>query len=81
AAAAVDPASGLPTAEALDRFAGPAGPETLPVGVALFDLPGLDGSVVHDDDRAAWFAAHQVAAAMTQPLGPVDAALRLSERE
>lgn len=79
-AAVVDPASGLPTADVLNRWTDTAGPEALPVGVALFDLPGLSGDRVRDDDRASYFAAHQVAAALTQPLGPVDTAVRLSER-
>ncbi|ANY07026.1 DICT sensory domain-containing protein [Pseudonocardia sp. HH130630-07] len=80
-AAVTDPASGLPTAEVLDRWTGPVGPETLAVGVAVLDLPALAGDRVRSDDRAAYFAAHQVAAALTQPLGPVDTAVRLSQRE
>ncbi|BBG05207.1 MULTISPECIES: DICT sensory domain-containing protein [Pseudonocardia] len=81
AAAELDPSSGLPTAEVLGRWTGPADPEALPVGIALFDLPELAGDRVRGDARAAYFAAHQVAAALTQPLGPVDTAVRLSERE
>ncbi|MEQ3552022.1 DICT sensory domain-containing protein [Pseudonocardia nematodicida] len=81
AAAEIDPVSGLPTGEVLQRWTGPAGPETLPVGVLLVDVPGMVGDQVGGDDRTAYFAAHQIAAALTQPLGPVDAAVRLSERE
>jgi DICT domain-containing protein len=80
-AASVDPRSGLTNPDFLRRWAAPAGTTTLPVGLALFDVPALGTEPLRQDERAAYHAAHQVAAALTQPLGPVDAAVRLSERE
>ena len=46
-----------------------------------FAVDELDGDGVRADPRASYHAAHHVAAALTQPLGPVDAAVRLSRRE
>lgn len=81
-AATVDPASGLPDRDFLARWAGPAQDGSpLTVGLALFDVAEMGGRAVAADARAAYHASHQVAAALTQPLGPVDAAVRLSSRE
>ena len=81
AAATVDPRSGLANPDFLRRWSAPAGSTTLPIGLAMFDVPELGSVRLREDERAAYHAAHQVAAALTQPLGPVDAAVRLSERE
>jgi GGDEF domain-containing protein len=40
----------------------------------------MASTAVREDPRAGYHAAHRVAAALTQPLGPVDAAVRLSQR-
>lgn len=81
-AATVDPHSGVSNPDFLRRWANPSGgATTLPIGLALFDVAELDGDTVRGDDRASYHAAHQVAAALTQPLGPVDAVVRLSARE
>ncbi|MDD7968648.1 DICT sensory domain-containing protein [Actinomycetospora lemnae] len=99
----VDPSSGLPTPDFLERWSTPGGSTELPVGLALVDVAGLDPSVgrrsgaeldpsvgrrsgaeldpVVEDPRAEYHAARKVAAALGQPLGPVDAAVRLSRRE
>ncbi|MFC5139725.1 DICT sensory domain-containing protein [Actinomycetospora rhizophila] len=77
--AATDPSSGLPTPDFLERWSSPGGTTELPVGLALVDVAGLDGAF--DDPRAEYHAARKVAAALCQPLGPVDAAVRLSRRE
>ncbi len=81
-AAGVDQQSGLTTPDFLHRWSDGEGTTVLPVGIGLFDLPavaeaGRDGA----DTRAAYHAARRIAAALTEPLGPVDAAVRLSERE
>jgi hypothetical protein len=78
-AAAIDPQSGLPTPDFLSRWSNAGGATTLPIGLGLFDIGGMATPAVRDDPRAAYHAAHRVAAALTQPLGPVDAAVRLSE--
>lgn len=80
-AASVDPESGLTAPDFLDRWATPTDATTLPIGLALFDVGELDTDAVRADPRASYHAAHHVAAALTQPLGPVDAAVRLSARE
>ena len=77
--AETDPQSGLPTPDFLERWSSPGGSTELPVGLALVDVAGLDG--VFDDPRAEYHAARKIAAALGQPLGPVDAAVRLSRRE
>ncbi len=74
-----DPASGLPTGEFLDRWTPRGGPGALQVGVALFDVPAFDHPAL-DDPRAAYHAGHRFAAALTEPLGPVDVAVRLDRR-
>jgi DICT domain-containing protein/GGDEF domain-containing protein len=79
-AAHVDPQSGLTTPEFLSRWADNSGPTALPVGVALVDVEALDGAEHRLGRRAAYHAARRVAAAVSEPLGPVDAAVRLSER-
>ena len=79
--ARVDPESGLPTPDFLSRWSAAAGTTELPVGLALFDVDVLGEHTLLGDDRAAYYAVRQVAAAMTQPLGPVDAVVRLSRRE
>lgn len=79
-AAHVDPQSGLTTPEFLSRWADTSGPTALPVGVALVDVEALDGAEHRLGRRAAYHAARRVAAAVSEPLGPVDAAVRLSER-
>lgn len=76
----IDPQSGLVTPEFLARWSGTGRPTALPVGVAVFDVAALDGTRAFDD-RAAHHATRRIAAALTEPLGPVDAAVRLSERE
>ncbi|GAA4746714.1 hypothetical protein GCM10023199_27410 [Actinomycetospora chibensis] len=79
-AAHIDPQSGLTTPEFLSRWADNSGPTALPVGVALVDVEALDGAEHRLGRRAAHHAARRVAAAVSEPLGPVDAAVRLSER-
>lgn len=79
-AAAVDPESGLTAPDFLQRWAAPTDAATVPLGLALFDIGGLADDAVRSDPRASYHAAHHVAAALTQPLGPVDAAVRLSTR-
>lgn len=81
AAATTDPHSGLANPDFLQRWSRPTGANPLPIGLALFDVAELDGDAMRADDRASYFAAHQVAAALTQPLGPVDAVVRLNARE
>lgn len=81
AAASVDPQSGLTNPDFLQRWSQPSGTTALPIGLALFDVAAFDGPEVRADHRAAYHAARQVAAAMTLPLGPVDAVVRLSARE
>ncbi|MHC1563228.1 DICT sensory domain-containing protein [Actinomycetospora sp. C-140] len=80
-AAHVDPQSGLTTPEFLTRWTNTGGPTALPVGVALIDVAALGGAEQRLGRRAAYHAARRVAAAVSEPLGPVDAAIRLSERE
>ena len=81
-AAAIDPHSGVATPDFLRRWSHPAdGAATLPIGLALFDVAELDSAAMRADDRASYFAAHQVAAALGQPLAAVDAVVRLSARE
>lgn len=77
--AEIDPSSGLPTPDFLGRWAAPGGSTELPVGLALLDIAGLGAEL--EDPRAEYHAARKVAAALCQPLGPVDAAVRLSRRE
>lgn len=84
ARAGIDPSSGLPTGELLARWtsaaAGPmAGRTALTLGLALVDLPGLAGApgAAEPSPRDAFHAARRVAACLSQPLGPVDVALRL----
>ncbi|GAA4803522.1 hypothetical protein GCM10023200_45960 [Actinomycetospora chlora] len=77
--AETDPSSGLPTPDFLERWSAPGGTTELPVGLALVDVPGLDTEFA--DPRAEYHAARKVAAALEQPLGPVDAAVRLGRRE
>ncbi|TCK19927.1 DICT sensory domain-containing protein [Pseudonocardia endophytica] len=81
AAATTDPHSGVANPDFLRRWSHPTGANPLPIGLALFDVAELDGDAMRDDERASYFAAHQVAAALTQPLGPVDAVVRMSARE
>ncbi len=82
AGARVEAQSGLPTPEFLGRWAGTDGRvSALPIGLAVFDVVGLDDAADRLGRRSAYHAARQVAAALTEPLGPVDAAVRLSERE
>jgi DICT domain-containing protein/GGDEF domain-containing protein len=76
ASVATDPASGLPTAEFLDRWAPRGGPGALQVGLALFEIAGFDDPACQDA-RAAYHVGHRVAAALSEPLGPVDVAVRL----
>ncbi|RZT83462.1 diguanylate cyclase/two-component system sensory protein [Pseudonocardia sediminis] len=75
----VDQQSGLTTPEFLQRWSDTGGTTALPVGLAMFELPAVQHAV--GNQRAAYHAARRIAAAMTEPLGPVDAAVRLSERE
>ncbi|MHC1562260.1 DICT sensory domain-containing protein [Actinomycetospora sp. C-140] len=77
--AETDPSSGLPTPDFLERWSAPGGAAELPVGLALVDVPGLGASF--EEPRAEYHAARKVAAALEQPLGPVDAAVRLNRRE
>jgi GGDEF domain-containing protein len=79
--ASVDPESGLTAPDFLQRWAAPADAATLPIGLGLFDVSALDTAAMRADPRASYHAAHHIAAALTQPLGPVDAAVRLSTRE
>ena len=81
AAATTDPHSGVANPDFLQRWSHPTGANPLPIGLALFDVAELDSEAMRADDRASYFAAHQVAAALTQPLGPVDAVVRMSARE
>lgn len=82
AGAHVEAQSGLPTPEFLGRWAGTDGRvSALPIGLAVFDIVGLDDAADRLGRRSAYHAARQVAAALSEPLGPVDAAVRLSERE
>ena len=82
AGARTEPGSGLPTPDYLARWAGSGGrAAALPIGLAVFDLPALDEAVERFGQRRAFHAARQVAAALSEPLGPVDAAVRLSARE
>ena len=82
AGARVDQQSGLPTPEFLGRWAGTDGRvSALPIGLAVFDIVGLDDAEERHGRRPAYHAARQTAAALTEPLGPVDAAVRLSSRE
>ncbi|MEJ2886895.1 DICT sensory domain-containing protein [Actinomycetospora aeridis] len=80
-AATTDPQSGLTTPEFLARWTNTGGPTALPVGVALIDVEALDDAENRLGRRAAYHAARRVATAVSEPLGPVDAAIRLSERE
>ncbi|TCK26579.1 DICT sensory domain-containing protein [Pseudonocardia endophytica] len=81
-AAGTDPQSGLTTPDFLHRWSDGDGTTVLPVGLALFDLPAVsEASRGGTDTRAAYHAARRIASAVTQPLGPVDAAVRMSERE
>ncbi|MDQ4118471.1 MAG: hypothetical protein M3235_16135, partial [Actinomycetota bacterium] len=81
-AAGVDPQSGLSTPEFLHRWSDGDGTTALPVGIGLFELPAVaEAGRGGTDARAAHHAARRIASAVTQPLGPVDAAVRLSERE
>lgn len=77
AAASVDPQSGLTAPEFLHRWSSDGGPNALPVGLALFDI---EAPAAAPDDRAAYHAARRIAAALTEPLSPVDAAVRLDAR-
>ena len=77
--AEIDPSSGLPTPDFLGRWSAPGGSTELPVGLALLDIAGLGAEL--EDPRAEYHASRKVAAALCQPLGPVDAAVRLSRRE
>jgi DICT domain-containing protein/GGDEF domain-containing protein len=79
ATVATDSATGLPTAEFLDRWAPRGGPGALQVGLALFDVAGFDDPAL-DDARAAYHVGHRVAAALSEPLGSVDVAVRLDRR-
>jgi DICT domain-containing protein len=76
ASVAPDAASGLPTGEFLDRWTPRGGPGALQVGVALFEIPGFDDPAL-EDARLAYHVGHRVAAALSEPLGPVDVAVRL----
>jgi hypothetical protein len=81
AEAKVEQQSGLPTPDFLGRWAGTDGrASALPIGLAVFDIVGLEDAEHHQSRRTAYHAARQVAAALTEPLGPVDAAVRLSTR-
>lgn len=80
--AKVEQQSGLPTPEFLARWAGTDGrASALPIGLAVFDIVGLDDTASQHSRRTRYHAARQTAAALTEPLGPVDAAVRLSTRE
>ncbi len=81
AAATVDPNSGLTNPDFLQRWSRPGGTSTLPIGLALFAIAELGSDTLIGDPRASYHAAHQAAAALTQPIGPVDAVVRLSARE
>jgi hypothetical protein len=82
AEAKVEQQSGLPTPEFLARWAGTDGrASALPIGLAVFDIVGLDDTASPHSRRTLYHAARQTAAALTEPLGPVDAAVRLSTRE
>ncbi|NMO92968.1 DICT sensory domain-containing protein [Actinomycetospora sp. TBRC 11914] len=82
AQAHLEPQSGLPTPDFLGRWAGTDGRvSALPIGIAVFDVAGLGHAEGAHGRRAAYHAARQAASALTEPLGPVDAAVRLSERE
>lgn len=76
-----DPDSGLPTAEFLTRWAERSEDTELAVGLALFDFPELGADAIQGDERAAYYASRHVAAALSQPLGPVDIAVRVSSSE
>jgi DICT domain-containing protein len=79
AVAGTDAASGLPDAGFLDHWTPRGGPGALQVGVALFDIPAFTSEALAPA-RAAYHAGHRVAAALTEPLGPVDVAVRLDVR-
>lgn len=79
AAAGTDAASGLPDAGFLERWTPRGGPGALQIGVALFDIAAFDDEAL-SSGRAAYHAGHRVAAALTEPLGPVDVAVRLDAR-
>ncbi|WP_433802808.1 DICT sensory domain-containing protein [Actinomycetospora sp. CA-084318] len=79
AVAGTDAASGLPDGDFLARWTPRGGPGALQVGVALFDIPAFDDEALASP-RAAYHAGHRVAAALTEPLGPVDVAVRLDPR-
>lgn len=82
AGARVEAQSGLPSPEFLGRWAGTDGRvSALPIGIAVFDVAGLEDAEDRHGRRSAYHAARQTAAALTEPLGPVDAAVRLSARE
>lgn len=80
AAAHTEPQSGLATPDFLARWTGAGGATALPIGVAVFDVAALDDASRRYDARAVYHAARRVATALTEPLGPVDAAVRVSER-
>ncbi|MEJ2866507.1 DICT sensory domain-containing protein [Actinomycetospora sp. OC33-EN08] len=79
AASGTDADSGLPDAGFLERWTPRVGPGALQVGVALFDIAAFDDEALASP-RAAYHAGHRVAAALTEPLGPVDVAVRLDAR-
>ncbi|HEY2224021.1 DICT sensory domain-containing protein [Actinomycetospora sp.] len=82
AEAKVEQQSGLPSPEFLGRWAGTDGrASALPIGLAVFDIVGLEDAENRHSRRTAYHAARQTAAALTEPLGPVDAAVRMSTRE
>ena len=81
AGASVDPHSGLTNPDFLHRWSSTGGTTALPIGLGLFDVAEFDAAHERYDARAAYHAARRVATALTEPLGPVDAAVRLSERE
>ena len=66
-----------------DEHDPPPGVHVVPLAEeeSLADVPIRAANGCAVTTGAAYHAAHQVAAALTQPLGPADAAIRLSARE
>jgi hypothetical protein len=79
-ATAVDPESGLVTADFLAHWSNTSDVTTLPVGLGLFEVTGMGSAAVRTNPQAAYHAARRVAAALQQPLDAFDTAVRISGR-
>jgi DICT domain-containing protein len=76
----LDPESGLVTFDFLAHWSNTSDVTTLPVGLGLFEVAGMTSDPVRTDPSAAYHAARRVAAALQQPLGAFDTAVRFSRR-